>query len=193
MLAEEKDTGLEKLWGIFQDVDTPDESLTTAQIKTLAKTMLAEKKVPERELTLSNVLGVPEVISGVGVFIKIPHLGLNKTFYVDSDTHTFKGNLHTMTLGLNLISEVKKEEPAAAQEETPQKKDYKQGDIVYFKGGTHYTNSYANAKGYPARAGKAKIYLDKNCKYNGGVHPWSLIHTDGESNVYGWVDDGTFE
>jgi len=192
VLAEETDTALEKLWGVFQDVDTPDESLSTAQIKTLAKTMLAEKKVPERTLTLNNVLGLPDVISGVGVFIKIPHLSLNKTFYVDSDTHTFRGNLHTMALELNLISEVKKDEPVQ-QEEQQQPKEYKQGDIVYFKGGTHYTSSYAGAKGYPARAGKARIHLDKNCKYNGGVHPWSLIHTDGESNVYGWVDDGTFE
>lgn len=73
------------------------------------------------------------------------------------------------------------------------KKEYKAGDIVNFHGGTHYCSSYAGAKGYPATAGKAKIYLDKTCKGNGGAHPFCLIHTDSTSNVYGWVDEGTFD
>jgi hypothetical protein len=72
-------------------------------------------------------------------------------------------------------------------------KSYKVGDIVYFKGGNHYTSSYSGAKGYSARAGKAKITLDPSCKGNGGVHPYHLIHTDNTSNVYGWVDKNTFE
>lgn len=73
------------------------------------------------------------------------------------------------------------------------KKTYKVGDIVTFKGGTHYVSSYKNAKGYAASAGKAKITLGPNCKGNGKAHPWHLIHTSGsKSNVYGWVDEGTF-
>lgn len=73
------------------------------------------------------------------------------------------------------------------------KGEYKVGDIVYFHGGVHYYTSYAGAKGYPAKAGKAKIYLDKTCKWNGGAHPYSLIHVDSTSDVYGWVDEGTFD
>lgn len=84
---------------------------------------------------------------------------------------------------------IKKERPA----NPPIKKEFKTGDIVYFKGGTHYYSSYAGAKGYAARAGKARITLDKNCKGNGGAHPYHLVHTDASSNVYGWVDVGTFE
>lgn len=73
------------------------------------------------------------------------------------------------------------------------KKKHKVGDIVNFKGGTHYVSSYKNAKGYKATAGKAKITLGPNCKGNGGAHPWHLIHTSGsKSNVYGWVNEGTF-
>lgn len=72
------------------------------------------------------------------------------------------------------------------------KKTYKVGDIVQFNGGTHYVSSYSNANGYPARAGTAKITKDPNCKGNGHAHPWHLIHTDSSSNVYGWVDEGTF-
>lgn len=70
-------------------------------------------------------------------------------------------------------------------------KSYNVGDIVNFKGGTHYYTSYPGAKGYPATAGKAKIIIADGA---GKAHPWSLIHTaDSTSNVYGWVDDGTFE
>ena len=43
------------------------------------------------------------------------------------------------------------------------------------------------------RAGKAKITLGPDCAGNGKAHPWHLIHTDSQSNVYGWVDEGTFD
>lgn len=58
------------------------------------------------------------------------------------------------------------------------------------KGGTHYVSSYSGSRGYSARAGKAKITIKNG---SGKTHPWHLIHTDSGSNVYGWVDDGTFE
>lgn len=187
VIAQEQDTSLEKKIGIFQEVDTPDESLTTAQIKSLAKTMLQEKKAVEHDLSLNNVIGIPDVISGVGVFIKVEHLGINKTFYVDSDTHTFKGNLHTMSLSLNLVPDVSVDD---AQEEQPaSNKTYKKGDIVQFKGGKHYVSSTASS---PAstnlKAGPAKITYTAA----GAAHPWHLVHTDGSTTVYGWVDDGTF-
>ena len=38
--------------------------------------------------------------------------------------------------------------------------------------------------------GKAKITIKNG---SGKAHPWHLIHTDSGSNVYGWVDDGTFD
>lgn len=71
----------------------------------------------------------------------------------------------------------------------PKKSGYAVGDIVNFKGGTHYQSSYEGAKGFPAKAGKAKITIASA----GKAHPWHLIHTDSASNVYGWVDDGTFD
>lgn len=71
-------------------------------------------------------------------------------------------------------------------------KDYKAGDIVQFNGGTHYLSSHADAGGSPAKEGPAKITLTPDCAGNGGAHPWHLVHTDNTSNVYGWVDEGTF-
>ena len=72
----------------------------------------------------------------------------------------------------------------------PAKKSYGVGDIVNFHGGTHFYSSYPGAKGYSARAGKAKITIANG---SGKAHPWHLIHIDSGSNVYGWVDDGTFD
>ncbi len=69
-------------------------------------------------------------------------------------------------------------------------KSYNVGDIVNYHGGTHYVSSYPDSRGYPARAGKAKITIKNG---SGGAHPWHLIHVDSGSNVYGWVDNGTFD
>ena len=65
----------------------------------------------------------------------------------------------------------------------------KVGDTVDFHGGTHYVSSFPGSKGYAAKAGKAKITIKDG---PGQAHPWHLIHADSGSNVYGWVDDGSF-
>ena len=82
-------------------METPDETLNSAQLKALADSMLAEKKQASRTLNLNDLIGIPDVISGVGVFVIIPHIAISRTLYVDSDTHTFKDNLHTMSLQLS--------------------------------------------------------------------------------------------
>ncbi len=106
VLAEASDPALEKKIGIMQEVDTPDETLNSAQLNALAKSMLQEKKAPQRTFSLNDLLGIPDVISGVGVFIIIPHIAINRTLYVDSDSHIFKDNLHTMTLGLSWAADI---------------------------------------------------------------------------------------
>lgn len=183
-LAEKSNAGLEKtLKGIFQEVDTPDESLTTAQINDLIASILEEKSTPTRSLSLTAV-GIAEVISGIGVYIIIPELGLSRTFYVDEDEHTFEDNKHTMSLKLNYASDLTKEEKGGESS-----KEYKVGDVVQFNGGYHYVSSTAsNPTGSKCAAGPAKITLIAK----GAKHPWHLIHTDSSTRVYGWVDDGTF-
>lgn len=106
VLAQANDPDLERKIGIMQEIDTPDETLNSAQLNALAQSMLKEKKTPQRTLSLSNLLGITNVIAGVGVFVMIPHIGISRTLYVDSDSHTFKDNLHTMTLGLSWASDI---------------------------------------------------------------------------------------
>lgn len=183
-LAEKSNGDLEKKIGIFQEIEKADESLSQAQAKDLIDSILNEKSTPERTLTL-EALGIPEVISGVGVFVIIPELGLSRTFYVDSDTHTFRGNKHTMSLTLNYANDLSKEAKGSAESD----KEYKVGDVVQFNGGYHYVSSAAsNPTGGKCAAGPAKITLIAK----GAKHPWHLIHTDSSTRVYGWVDDGTF-
>lgn len=185
-VAEKKNAALEKRIGVFQEIDQPDESLTTAQVNDLIASILEEKSTPERTLNVEAV-GIAEVISGIGVYIIIPELGLSRTFYVDEDTHTFKDNMHTMTLKLNYANDLAKEEKNS--EQAAGGKDYKVGDVVQFNGGYHYVSSTAsNPTGGKCAAGPAKITLIAK----GAKHPWHLIHTDSSTRVYGWVDDGSF-
>lgn len=185
-LAEKSNAELEQKIGVFQEIDQPDESLTAAQVNDLITSILDEKSTPERTLDI-EAIGIPEVISGIGVFIIIPELKLSRTFYVDSDTHIFKGNLHTMSLKLNYANDLEKTGKGSA--DVGGGKEYKVGDVVQFNGGSHYISSTAGSPtGSPCAAGPAKITLIAK----GAKHPWHLIHTDSSTRVYGWVDDGTF-
>lgn len=183
-VAEKSNTEIENKIGILQEVEQREESLSEAQIKDLISSMLDEKSTPERSLDV-EALGNVDVVSGIGVYIIIPELSLAKTFYVDSDTHIFKGNLHTMQLKLNLANDLDK----AGRNEEQGGAGHKVGDVVQFNGGYHYASSTSDKPtGSKCTAGPAKITL--NAK--GAKHPWHLIHTDGSTRVYGWVDDGTF-
>lgn len=92
----------------------------------------------------------------------------------------------SMTMDLECVDK----QPADGGGGAGEKTSYKAGDIVTFHGGIHYVSSYPGSRGYPARAGKARITLVNG---TGRAHPWHLIHADGISNVYGWVDEGTFD
>lgn len=100
VLATSKNAELESKIGIFQDVDKPDETLNEAQIKQLANTKLKEQGQIEKTITC-DTLGNPEIISGVGVLVQIPHLGISGTYYVDEDTHTFDGDSYKLSVKLN--------------------------------------------------------------------------------------------
>lgn len=185
-IAERKNSSLESKIGVFQNIDQPDESLTKAQINDLIDSMLDEQSTPERTLDVEAV-GIPDVISGIGVYIIIKELGLSRTFYVDEDTHIFEDNKHTMTLKLNYANDLSK--PGKASGAQTGGGEHKVGDIVQFNGGYHYVSSTAGGPtGSKCAAGKAKITLVAK----GAKHPWHLIHQDSSSRVYGWVDDGAF-
>ena len=133
-----------------------------------------------------------------GVCVTVTGMGkANGKYYVDEVTTEIgdagtsqKIEMHKCQPQLTYSS--KKKTSKKKKKSSSSSSNFKVGDIVHFKGGTHYVSSYSGAKGYPAKAGKAKITMGPNCAGNGKAHPWHLIHTDSSSNVYGWVNSGTF-
>lgn len=171
--------GLTK-YGIRQRIYTrgSDESLDDA--KTAAQEILDDKGSPDEQITLSAP-DVPYIRKGDLVYVMA---GVSDNYYyVNGIRHDCETSSMTMELELAKTETVK-------ENQTESKKEYKVGDIVNFHGGTHYVSSYSGSKGYNARAGKAKITIANG---SGKAHPWHLIHTDSSSNVYGWVDDDTFD
>ena len=102
--AVKKNTELEKKIGIFKDIEKKDDDLSEAKLQEHIKETLKEISTPEISLSV-EALGIPDVISGVGVYVIIDELGIKRTFYVDEDSHTFKGGSHTMNLTLNSVNE----------------------------------------------------------------------------------------
>lgn len=157
-----------------------DDSVSDAQ--SAAQEIIDEKGQVKEDITV-QAPDIPFIRKGDLVHMTV---GTLKDYYY------VKGIRHDADSG-SMTMDLKKAVTEVIKNNQVTKKSYNVGDIVYFKGGTHYVSSWPGAKGYPAKAGKARIHLGPNCKGNGKVHPWSLIHIDSSSNVYGWVDEGTFE
>lgn len=157
-----------------------DDSVSDAQ--SAAQEIIDEKGKVKEDITV-QAPDIPFIRKGDLVHMTV---GTLKDYYY------VKGIRHDADSG-SMTMDLKKAVTEVIKNNQVTKKSYNVGDIVYFKGGKHYLSSWPGTPGYNARAGKAKITFDPNCPNNGKAHPWHLIHTDGSSNVYGWVDEGTFE
>lgn len=171
--------------------ETADDS-TDAYYKAAASVNLSNEKAT----TISGQIW-PNPKICAGVCVTISGMGkMNGKYFVEkstleaSDSGT-KQNVEMHKCQTRLSYSPKKK--TSTKKTAATKKTYKVGDIVNFHGGTHYVSSWPGSKGYSAKAGKAKITLGPNCAGNGKAHPYHLVHTDSKSNVYGWVDEGTFD
>lgn len=168
--------GLTK-YGVRQRIYTRGADETLKQAKKAAQEILDENGDIEKEITVQSP-DVPYIRKGDMVYMKAG--SITGYYYVTGIQHDADAQGMTMNIESvekNSISNNKKSVSAL----------YKVGDVVDFKGGIHYVSS-TGSKGYSAKAGKAKI-TKKNAS---GKHPYHLIHTNSKSNVYGWVDEGTF-
>ncbi|MBL4976091.1 XkdQ/YqbQ family protein [Bacillus halotolerans] len=96
--ASAKDsTGLNK-YGVLQYTETVTDEINQAQLQQRADVRLAEKKGVKKELKNIQAIGIPEVQSGLPVYISIPEAEIKKIYWVDTDRHEFKGTKHTMTI-----------------------------------------------------------------------------------------------
>ncbi len=172
----------ETKYGIRQRIYTRGSDETLSDANSAAQEILDGEGKIEKEMTVQSP-DVPFIRKGDLVYIISG--SVSDYYYVKSIQHN--ADAYSMTMELEYAEP---EKAGGSGENAREKKDYQVGDIVNFHGGTHYVSSYPGAKGYSARAGKAKITIKDS---PGKAHPWHLIHTDSGSNVYGWVDDGTFD
>ncbi len=169
-------------FGIRQKIVTrgKDDSLEDAQSS--AQEILDDKGEIQEEITV-QAPDIPFVRKGDLVHLTVGTLG--GYYYVTGIRHDADSRVMTMELHVP-YPEYEKAESAVSP-----KKTYNVGDIVNFHGGTHYVSSYPDARGYSVSAGPAKITIKDG---SGKAHPWHLITENwGETHVYGWVDDGTFD
>lgn len=99
LLAQKINSELESDIGIFQEIISADNEFSPGKLDELAESILREKNALETSLTI-DAPGHVEITAGLCVYVIIPHLGLEQSFYVESDSHTFKDGLHTMRLTL---------------------------------------------------------------------------------------------
>ena len=102
--AVKKNESLEMKIGIFQDIEKKDYDISQAKLNEEISETLKKISTPEISLDV-EAFGIPDVISGTGVYVNIAPLDICGTFWVDEDTHTFKGNSHIMNLKLNSVNE----------------------------------------------------------------------------------------
>lgn len=105
LAARRINSDLERRIGVFQDAAIAERKMSYGKLAGLVDAMLKEKGEPEKLLTV-EALGNSEIISGRCVFVKIPHLGLDGSFYVESDRHVFQNGMHTMQLSLAPVSKL---------------------------------------------------------------------------------------
>lgn len=90
----------QKLYGIMQHIEEMDEKATASQVKQRAETLLKELNVINDQANVS-ALGIIEVITGSGIYVREPMTGLLGGYYVTSDIHTFSNGMHTMDLKIS--------------------------------------------------------------------------------------------
>ncbi|MCR5790113.1 MAG: hypothetical protein K6G83_09525 [Lachnospiraceae bacterium] len=104
-VAQWRDGDLEERLGMLQDVQIPNNGLSAAKLKSQVIVMLNDLKKPKETLNVS-ALGISSIYTGIAVYISIPEIGIGRTFYVDSDTHSWEGDFHTMKLTLNFATDL---------------------------------------------------------------------------------------
>ena len=105
IISFEKDDELEKKIGIFQKIVQKSDNLNAGQVAQETQTSLKIVSASTEQLTVSGI-GINSVVSGCALYVSIPEIGINRSYYVDEDTHTYKGGLHEMSLTLNKTDEI---------------------------------------------------------------------------------------
>ncbi|MGC5326430.1 XkdQ/YqbQ family protein [Brevibacillus sp. SYSU BS000544] len=88
-------------FGVLQHYEKVSEKINRAQLQERANQILAKEGKEKQSFKLSNILGIPDVITGTSIYVIVPELGIKRAYYVEEDSHSFKGKKHTMSLTLS--------------------------------------------------------------------------------------------
>ena len=92
-------------WGKLQYYAHVPFTLTEAQIKEMAESVLQEKCRVVKELTVENINGDLFLTAGQSVYLEIPDLaeiGIAKMSLIEKSTHIFKDGEHKMKLEMRV-------------------------------------------------------------------------------------------
>ena len=95
-----KSVSTQALYGIMQHVDFLDEKATASQVKQRAETLLSELNVINDQANIT-ALGIVEVVTGSGIYVREPMTGLAGGYYVTHDSHSYYNGMHTMELEIS--------------------------------------------------------------------------------------------
>lgn len=95
-----KSISSQKLFGVMQHYEEMDEDATKSQVKQRAETLLKEMNVLNDQASVSAI-GILDVITGCGVYVREPMTELAGGYYVTSDTHTISDGVHEMQLEIS--------------------------------------------------------------------------------------------
>ncbi|MBX0319746.1 XkdQ/YqbQ family protein [Shouchella clausii] len=107
--ATARDNAGANKFGVLQYTENVSDDLNQAQLQRRADNKQKELKGVKKKLSGVQAVGIPDVTSGLPVRIVIKDLNINRNYWVDSDSHSFQGSTHKMTLDLvetNKIPEV---------------------------------------------------------------------------------------
>ena len=99
VLAAAENAELKQRLGTFQLIKRVDDDMNAGQLSQLVNATLAENNQDTQHLTIT-AKGLPEVITGRGVFVAVKPLDISRSYYIEQDAHIFDGQAHTMDLEL---------------------------------------------------------------------------------------------
>jgi hypothetical protein len=106
-------------YGVMQHLETMDEKATTSQVSQRADQLLKELAVINDQASI-EVLGIDEITTGMGLYVREPMTGLTGGYFVTNDTHRYANGVHTMSLEIAAtyeLPEIEIEEEALGSDE----------------------------------------------------------------------------
>lgn len=100
IIATAENGELQKKFGLIQYFEKVSDNLSKTQLQERANQIMKEKGQVNRQFSIT-ALGLKDVISGSAIYVIEKNLNIQKGYFVDEDTHSFKGNQHTMSLKLS--------------------------------------------------------------------------------------------